>query len=206
MRVVMGRNPVIPVIVVERVEDAAPLAEALVAGGLDVLEVTLRTPAALEAIKAMRAAVPSALVGAGTVNTPAQMADVAEVGASFAVAPGATDALVAAATQLGLPFLPGVATASEVMALQEKGLDALKFFPAEAAGGVKMLKSWAGPLPDVRFCPTGGVTPTNAGDYLALDNVACVGGSWVCPRDVVAARDWAAIESLARSAKTMRSA
>lgn len=204
MRELLERNPVIPVLVIERVADAAPLAEALVAGGLDVLEVTLRTPVALEALAAMRAAVPTAIVGAGTVGTPTQMAAAAAAGAVFAVSPGATDGLLAAARTHGLPFLPGVATASEILALVEHGLDALKFFPAEAAGGVDMLKSWAGPLAGVRFCPTGGITATRAPDYLALDNVPCVGGSWVAPRATVAAGDWAAIQALAEGAAKLR--
>ena len=200
MRDLLERNAVIPVLVLDRVADAAPLAETLVAGGLDVLEVTLRTPAALEGLSAMRAAVPGAVIGAGTVNTPAQMAAAAAAGAMFAVSPGATAGLLEAAQKHGLPYLPGAATASEVLTLVEHGYDALKFFPAEAAGGVRMLKSWAAPLAHVRFCPTGGVTVTNAPEYLALDNVACVGGSWITPREAVAARDWAAIQGMARQA------
>ena len=202
----MERVPVIPVLVIDRVEDAAPLAEALVAGGLDVLEVTLRTPVALEALRAMQRAVPKAIVGAGTVNTPQQMAQVAEAGAAFAVSPGATDALVAAAARHDMPFLPGVATASDVLLRLEQGLTALKFFPAEAAGGVAMLKSWAGPLSEACFCPTGGIKARSASSYLALPNVACVGGSWVTPKDAVAERDWAKIESLAREASTLAGA
>ncbi|MEL7239474.1 MAG: bifunctional 4-hydroxy-2-oxoglutarate aldolase/2-dehydro-3-deoxy-phosphogluconate aldolase [Planctomycetota bacterium] len=200
MRALLGRSPVIPVLVVNDVADAAPLAEALVAGGLEVLEVTLRTPVALQVLQAMRAAVPNAVVGAGTVNTPQQMAAAAEAGAAFAVSPGTTDALVAAARDHAMPFLPGATTASEVLRGMELGLDALKFFPAEAAGGARLIKSWASPLESVVFCPTGGITPANARDYLKLPNVACVGGSWVTPSDAVSGRDWGAIEALARQA------
>lgn len=191
--------PVIPVLVVKQAIVARPLAEALVSGGLNVLEVTLRTSAALDVINAM-SEVPGSIVGAGTVLTPADVKAVKEAGARFAVSPGATDKLLAAALDEGLPILPGASTVSEVMKLLEMGFDALKFFPAEAAGGVKMLKSIAGPLPDVSFCPTGGISAATFTNYLALPNVMCVGGSWVAPDDKLEANDWAGIEELARAA------
>lgn len=191
--------PVIPVIVIEDAASAVPLAKALVAGGLPVLEVTLRTPAALEAIRAM-AAVPGGHVGAGTLLTPDDVRAAKAAGATFGVSPGATDALLAACEEEGLPLLPGAATASEVMALLERGYTTMKFFPAEPAGGVPMLKALHGPLPQARFCPTGGITPASLPRYLEAPNVICCGGSWVTPKDRVAAGDWAAIEALARDA------
>lgn len=194
--------PVIPVLVIENPAQARPLAEALVAGGLPVLEVTLRTPCALEAIAEM-AAVPGARVGAGTVLSAADARRAREAGATFAVSPGATGALLAACTAEALPLLPGAATASEVMALLESGYSTLKFFPAGPAGGPALLKALHGPLPQARFCPTGGVSATNAGDYLALANVACVGGSWVAPASLMAQGDWAGIEALAREAAAL---
>lgn len=189
--------PVIPVLVVNDVSIAQPLAQALVNGGLHVLEVTLRTSVALEVIRRM-SEVPGSIVGAGTVLTPADVKAVKAAGAAFAVSPGATERLLAAAEDEGLALLPGVATVSEVMKLVERGFDTLKFFPAEAAGGVKMLKSIHGPLPDVRFCPTGGISVQTFRDYLALPNVLCVGGSWLTPADKVAVHDWAGIEAIAR--------
>ena len=189
--------PVIPVLVVNDVSIAQPLAQALVNGGLHVLEVTLRTAVALEVIHRM-SEVPGSIVGAGTVLTPADVKAVKAAGAAFAVSPGATERLLAAAEDEGLALLPGVATVSEVMKLVERGFDTLKFFPAEAAGGVKMLKSIHGPLPDVRFCPTGGISVQTFRDYLALPNVLCVGGSWLTPADKVNAQDWAGIEAIAR--------
>ena len=189
--------PVIPVLVVNDVSIAQPLAQALVNGGLHVLEVTLRTAVALEVIRRM-SEVPGSIVGAGTVLTPADVKAVKAAGAAFAVSPGATERLLAAAEDEGLALLPGVATVSEVMKLVERGFDTLKFFPAEAAGGVKMLKSIHGPLPDVRFCPTGGISVQTFRDYLALPNVLCVGGSWLTPADKVNAQDWAGIEAMAR--------
>ena len=189
--------PVIPVLVVNDVSIAQPLAQALVNGGLPVLEVTLRTAAALEVIRRM-SEVPGSIVGAGTVLTPADVKAVKAAGAAFAVSPGATERLLAAAEDAELPLLPGVATVSEVMKLVERGYDTLKFFPAEAAGGVKMLKSIHGPLPGVSFCPTGGITEHTFRDYLALPNVLCVGGSWLTPADKVNAHDWTGIEAIAR--------
>ena len=192
--------PVIPVIVVEDVAHAVPLARALVAGGLPVLEVTLRTPAALDVIRAM-AEVEGGHVGAGTLLTPADVKAAKAAGATFGVSPGATDALLGACEDEGLPLLPGAATASEVMALLERGYSMMKFFPAEAAGGVKMLKSLHGPLPQARFCPTGGVSRDNLASYLALPNVLCCGGSWVAPAEKLASGDWAGIEALARAVR-----
>ncbi|KPQ08249.1 MAG: bifunctional 2-dehydro-3-deoxyphosphogluconate aldolase / (4S)-4-hydroxy-2-oxoglutarate aldolase Eda [Rhodobacteraceae bacterium HLUCCA12] len=191
------RAPVIPVLVIDDPRHAAPLAQALVAGGLPVLEVTLRTPAALEAIAAI-ADVPGAIVGAGTVLGGHDAARAQAAGAAFAVSPGATPALVAACVARGLPLLPGAATASEVMALLDDGYRMLKFFPAQAAGGTALLRAWHSPLPRVRFCPTGGIGPANASDYLALPNVACVGGSWVAPEKMVKDGDWDGITRLAR--------
>ncbi|CUX81792.1 MAG: bifunctional 2-dehydro-3-deoxyphosphogluconate aldolase / (4S)-4-hydroxy-2-oxoglutarate aldolase Eda [Roseibaca calidilacus] len=191
--------PVIPVIVVDDLSHARPLAEALVAGGLPVLEVTLRTDCALDAIAAM-AEVPGAVVGAGTVLTAAQMKAVKDAGARFAVSPGATAALLDAARVEELALLPGAQTCSEVMALLEQGYHVQKFFPAESIGGAGALKSIGGPLPQVTFCPTGGITPELAPGYLALPNVACVGGSWVAPKALMQAGDWAQITDLARGA------
>ena len=195
--------PVIPVLVIEDLHHAVPLARALVAGGLPVLEVTVRTPVALAAIEAM-AQVPGARVGAGTVLSPHDVLRVKGAGASFAVSPGSTPALISACVAKGLPLLPGAATASEVMNLLEQGYTAMKFFPAGPAGGPAMLKALNGPLPQVTFCPTGGVSPANAGEYLSLPNVACVGGSWVAPAELLAARDWDGIERLARAAATLK--
>jgi len=194
--------PIVPVLVVDCLANAQPLAEALVAGGLPALEVTLRTPVALDVIAAM-AEVPGGVVGAGTLLTPDDVAKAKAAGARFGVSPGATDALLDAAEAEGLPLLPGASTASEAMRLFERGYSVQKFFPAEAAGGVAFLKSLAAPLPGVRFCPTGGVSPANAGAYLALPNVLCAGGSWVAPTDKVAAGDWAGIEALARAAAAL---
>ncbi|MFZ1342514.1 bifunctional 4-hydroxy-2-oxoglutarate aldolase/2-dehydro-3-deoxy-phosphogluconate aldolase [Thiothrix eikelboomii] len=194
---------VIPVLVVKESQQAQPLAEALVAGGLTVLEVTLRTPAALEVIRLM-SEVPGSQVGAGTVLTLADVKAAKAAGAQFAVSPGATADLVKAAADEGLPLLPGASTASEVMRLLELGVDTLKFFPAEAAGGVAMLKSLYGPLPKVRFCPTGGITEQTAANYLALPNVMCVGGSWVTPDHLVQAGNWSAIQALAQAAQALK--
>ncbi len=194
--------PVVPVLVVDDASRAASLAQALVAGGLPALEVTLRTPAALDAIRAM-AAVPGGVVGAGTLLTRDDVFAAKEAGATFGVSPGATDLLLAACVEAELPLLPGAATASEVMTLLEKGYSVQKFFPAEAAGGAAALKSIGAPLPQVRFCPTGGVSPANAAQYLTLSNTLCVGGSWVAPPDAVAAGDWSRIEALARTAAAL---
>ncbi|HKL46535.1 MAG TPA: bifunctional 4-hydroxy-2-oxoglutarate aldolase/2-dehydro-3-deoxy-phosphogluconate aldolase [Roseovarius sp.] len=195
-------TPVIPVLVIESPQQAAPLASALVAGGLPVLEVTLRTPAALEAIAAI-CAVQGAIVGAGTVLTSQDAQAAREAGAQFAVSPGSTPRLVEACEALDLPLLPGAVTATEAMLLLERGYDMLKFFPAEASGGVAALKALAGPLPQLAFCPTGGVTPENAGAYLSLPNTLCVGGSWVAPADAMRDGDWARITSLARAASQL---
>ncbi|MYW64556.1 bifunctional 4-hydroxy-2-oxoglutarate aldolase/2-dehydro-3-deoxy-phosphogluconate aldolase [Streptomyces sp. SID8379] len=197
---VLDLAPVVPVVVVEDASDAVPLARALVAGGLPAIEVTLRTPAALDAIRAIAAAVPDAVVGAGTVISPANVADAVAAGSKFLVSPGWTGTLLAAMKASGVPFLPGVSTTSEVVALLEHGVTEMKFFPAEAAGGAAYLKSLAGPLPQARFCPTGGVSPANAGSYLKLKNVGCVGGSWMLPADAIAAKDWDRVEALAREA------
>lgn len=201
-RRIAGLAPVVPVLVVDDVASAAPLARALVAGGLPALEVTLRTPAALEAIRAM-ADVEGGVVGAGTLVTPEDVRAAKAAGARFGVSPGATPTLLAAAEAEGLPMLPGAATASEAMALLERGYDMLKFFPAEASGGAAALKGIGAPLPQISFCPTGGVSPGNAMAYLGLPNVVCVGGSWVAPAAMVAAGDWAGIEALARAAANL---
>ncbi len=194
--------PIVPVLVVDDVAHARPLAEALVAGGLPALEVTLRTPAALDVIAAM-AQVEGGVVGAGTLVTPDDVKAAKAAGAHFGVSPGATDALIAACAAEELPLLPGAATASEAMALLEKGFDMLKFFPAEASGGAPALKAIGAPLPQISFCPTGGVSPGNADGYLSLPNVVCAGGSWVAPKDRVTAGDWAGIEALARDAAAL---
>lgn len=194
--------PIIPVLVVHDVAHARPLAEALVAGGLPALEVTLRTPAALDVIAEM-AKVEGGVVGAGTLLTPEDVKAAKAAGAKFGVSPGATDTLLSAAEDEGLAMLPGAATSSEAMALLERGYSMLKFFPAEASGGAPALKSFASPLPQISFCPTGGVSPSNAADYLSLPNVVCAGGSWVAPTDLVQAGDWAGIEELARAASQL---
>lgn len=194
---IMRRSPVIPVIVVERLEQAVPLAEALVEGGLPVLEVTLRSPVAMQAVGEISRAVSGAVVGVGTVTRPAQFAESIDAGAAFAVSPGLTEDLIEASRRHDLPFLPGVFTPGEVMRAQSQGFDALKLFPALQAGGIGMLKALGGPLPGVRFCPTGGIDADNFADFLALPNVACVGGSWVCPADAVENRDWKRITRLA---------
>ncbi len=199
-RDIATRGPLIPVLTIADPAHAAPLAEALLAGGVTVLEVTLRTPAALEAIAEIVRTCPAATVGAGTIRDAGQLAAAIGAGAAFGVSPGTTARLADAVAESGLAFLPGAATVSEAMALAERGFDVVKFFPAEAAGGAATLKAWQAPLPDLRFCPTGGVTGDNAGDYLALANVACVGGSWIAPAGRVAAADWAGITDLARAA------
>jgi 2-dehydro-3-deoxyphosphogluconate aldolase/(4S)-4-hydroxy-2-oxoglutarate aldolase len=196
--------PVVPVVVLEDASDAVPLARALVAGGLPAIEVTLRTPVALDAIRAIAGEVPEAVVGAGTVITPDQVTQTVAAGARFLVSPGWTDVLLEAMRASGVPFLPGVSTTSEVVALLERGVTEMKFFPAEAAGGTAYLRSLAGPLPQARFCPTGGIGPTNAPDYLALPNVGCVGGTWMLPADAIAARDWGRVEALAREAAELK--
>jgi 2-dehydro-3-deoxyphosphogluconate aldolase/(4S)-4-hydroxy-2-oxoglutarate aldolase len=192
---------VIPVLTVNTVEEAVPLGQALAEGGLTVLEVTLRTKPALDAIRAMRAALPHCMVGAGTLLEPAHVADALAAGAQFLVSPGATQKLAAAMRATGLPCLPGAATVSEMLALREAGFRLQKFFPAEAAGGASFLRSIAAPVHDVMFCPTGGIDAAKAKDYLALKNVMCVGGSWIVPAKAVAARDWDTITGLAREAR-----
>ncbi|MGW5876763.1 bifunctional 4-hydroxy-2-oxoglutarate aldolase/2-dehydro-3-deoxy-phosphogluconate aldolase [Nocardiopsis terrae] len=200
---VLALAPVMPVVVVEEVEHAVPLARALVAGGLPGIEVTLRTPAALSAIERVAEEVPEAVVGAGTVVNGEQAAAAARAGARFLVSPGCTPNLARAMADTGLPALPGVASVSEAMALLELGLTELKFFPAEASGGAAFLKSLNGPLPQLRFCPTGGITARTAPDYLALPNVGCVGGSWLTPADLVAGGRWDTVTELAREAAAL---
>jgi 2-dehydro-3-deoxyphosphogluconate aldolase / (4S)-4-hydroxy-2-oxoglutarate aldolase len=199
-----SHGPVIPVIVVDQAEHAVPMARALVAGGVRVLEVTLRTAAALAAIEAIARAVPEAIVGAGTVRSADDARAAHGAGARFAVSPGWSPPVAAACRALQLALLPGVATASEVMAAAEHGHRLLKFFPASAAGGAALLKAWLGPFADVAFCPTGGITPASAPDYLALANVKVVGGSWLTPPDALASEDWPRIERLAREAAALR--
>lgn len=200
---VMRDAPVIPVIVLHDVKDAVPLARALVAGGIRMLEVTLRTREALECIEAIAKEVPEAVAGAGTIRSAADAQASALAGAKFGVSPGYTRAVGKACHDLGLPLLPGVATGSEIMLAQEDGFSELKFFPAVQAGGLAMLKAWQGPFGDVKFCPTGGIHAGNAAEFLALSNVACVGGSWIVPTDAIAAGDWSRIEALAREASQL---
>lgn len=195
--------PVVPVIVVDDLAHAKKLAEALVAGGLPALEVTLRTPVALDAIRAM-AEVPGGVVGAGTLLTPADVKAAKAAGAKFGVSPGATQRIIDACSEYDLPLLPGAATASEIMALLEMGFTVQKFFPAEQAGGMPYLKSIGSPIPQVKFCPTGGISLKNARDYLALPNIICVGGSWVAPKEALAKGDWATVTALAAEAKALR--
>ncbi len=192
--------PVVPVLVIEDLATAVPLAKALVAGGLRALEVTLRTPVALDAIEAISCSVPDALVGVGTLRKARDVDKAARAGARFGVSPGLNHAILDAAQAAELPMLPGVATPSEAMAAAERGFDLLKFFPAEANGGTSVLKAWADPLDGIRFCPTGGVTAENAIDYLSLRNVICVGGSWIAPRSIIQSRNWDRITELSRRA------
>ncbi|MFD0338030.1 bifunctional 4-hydroxy-2-oxoglutarate aldolase/2-dehydro-3-deoxy-phosphogluconate aldolase [Streptomyces sp. NPDC127117] len=201
---VLDLAPVVPVVVLEDAADAVPLARALVAGGLPAIEVTLRTAAALDAIRAIAAEVPDAVVGAGTVISGQNVSDTVAAGARFLVSPGWTDRLLDAMKASGVPFLPGVSTTSEVVALLERGVTEMKFFPAEAAGGTAYLKALSAPLPQARFCPTGGISPASAPSYLTLPNVGCVGGSWMVPADAVAAKDWARVERLAGEAAALR--
>ncbi len=196
--------PVIPVLTIDKVADAVPLARALVKGGLPVLEITFRTAAAIDALKAIATEVPDAVIGAGTVLSEDQLDRAQRAGARFVVSPGCTPALAAAALKVAIPFLPGVQTVSEAMALLEQGFRLLKFFPADASGGLNWLKAVAAPLAGLRFCPTGGVGAERAPAYLALPNVACVGGSWVAPRSTVAAGDWAEIERRAAEAAKLK--
>lgn len=202
----MSLGPVIPVLVIDRTEDAVPLAQALLAGGIKVLEITLRTPNALDVISVIARQVPEAVLAAGTVTTPEQWEAAARAGARFAVSPGLTPRLLAAAAQATIPLLPGVATASELMSAMDAGFTCFKFFPAQQAGGTGMLKAFGGPFPQALFCPTGGVSIDNARDYLNQPNVACVGGSWLAPAKLMATGDWAGITELARVASALRQA
>ena len=204
MRAIMSSSPVIPVLTIQVLAHAVPLAQALVRGGLRVLEVTLRSACALDAIRTMRAAVPEAIVGGGTLTRARDFSDCAAAGAQFGVTPGLNAELIAAAANAGFPLLPGIMTPSELISARAAGFAACKLFPAQQAGGVAMLKALGGPFPDHVFCPTGGVSRANAAEYLALPNVLCVGGSWITPAAAMASGDWAAIESLARDAASLR--
>jgi len=197
---ILDLSPVVPVVVLDDLEAAEPLARALVDGGVRVIELTLRTAVALEAIERIAAAVPEIVIGAGTVVDPDHAKAAASAGAQFLVSPGSTPALLDAMADTGLPVLPGCATISEAMALRERGITEVKFFPAQASGGAAFLAAVHGPLPDLRFCPTGGITATNAPDYLALPNVGCVGGTWLTPADAVREGDWKRITALASAA------
>ena len=206
IRSVLAASPVMPVIVLEEVAHAVPLARALVAGGIRVLEVTLRTPVALDCMRAIAAEVPEALLGAGTVLSAADLDAAAKAGAVFAISPGASPALLQAARTSPIPFLPAVMTPSDVITAMDAGFDTFKLFPAAQAGGMAMLKALGGPFPQARFCPTGGIDAASAPAFLALPNVACVGGSWLCPAELVRAGDWDAITALARAAAALRPA
>ncbi|NMG40288.1 2-dehydro-3-deoxy-phosphogluconate aldolase [Chelativorans sp. ZYF759] len=203
---VLDGQPVLPVLVINRLSDAVPLAQALMRGGLPAIEITLRTRHALDAIRLIADEAPEIIVGAGTVRNAIQFQEAAAAGSRFIVSPGTTQELIDAANISDVPFLPGVATPSEAMAMLEEGLTMMKFFPAEPAGGADYLKALASPLAEARFCPTGGITRESADRYLALPNVVCVGGSWVAPADLVENRDWQAIEDLAREAARLRRA
>jgi 2-dehydro-3-deoxyphosphogluconate aldolase / (4S)-4-hydroxy-2-oxoglutarate aldolase len=204
VREVMRIGPVIPVIIIDELSQAVPLARALLDGGVRVLEVTLRTPVALQAIRAIATEVEDAIVGVGTISRPEDFVQAAAAGARFGVSPGLTPALIDGAHASGLPLLPGVMTPSEVIAARAAGFTELKLFPAQQAGGIGMLKALGSPFPDVTFCPTGGVTAESAPDFLALPNVACVGGSWLTPKEAVAKGDWKKITALARAAASLR--
>jgi 2-dehydro-3-deoxyphosphogluconate aldolase/(4S)-4-hydroxy-2-oxoglutarate aldolase len=197
---VFAASPVMPVMVIQQLDDAIPLARALVAGGINVLEITLRTPVALEAIKLISQNVKDAIVGAGTIANPAQLRAAEEAGALFAISPGITPALLDAASNSAIPLIPGIATLSELMSVMDHGINHCKFFPAEAAGGIQMLKAIYGPFPQVTFCPTGGISPGNFNEYLQLPNVACVGGSWLAPQNFVNEKNWLKITELAQKA------
>ena len=204
IREILAASPVMPVIVLDHVDDAVPLARSLVAGGIRVLEVTLRTPVALDCIRAIRAAVPDAIVGVGTITTASDLDAARAAGAAFGVSPGATPAVLARANETGMAFLPGVMTPSDVMNALAAGFDAMKLFPARQAGGIDMLKALGGPFPGVTFCPTGGIDAASAPAYLALANVACVGGSWLAPAPLVKQGNWGEIERLARTASALK--
>jgi len=197
---VFAAGPVVPVLVIDRVEDAVPIANALVAGGIKVLEVTLRTPVAMDVIREIATHCPEAIIGAGTVTNAEQLKQVTEAGAKFAISPGLTPDLLDAGNNGSIALIPGVSSISELMVGLDKGYSHFKFFPAEASGGVQSLKSIGGPFPDVKFCPTGGINPSNYQDYLALDNVLCCGGSWLCPDSVVKEQNWDEITRLAKTA------
>lgn len=201
---VLDLVPVVPVVVVESVEQAVPVARALAAGGVPTVELTLRTAAALDAIAAIAAEVPEVTIGAGTITTPSHAKEAADAGAQFLVSPGATPGLLSAMSETGLPFLPGTATVSEVLAVLETGQTEMKFFPAEPSGGAAYLKSLPTVVPAARFCPTGGITPDNAPAYLALPNVGCVGGSWLTPADALATGDWGRVTALAAATTSLR--
>jgi 2-dehydro-3-deoxyphosphogluconate aldolase/(4S)-4-hydroxy-2-oxoglutarate aldolase len=200
---VLDVSPVVPVVVVDDADRAVPLARALLAGGVRIIEITLRSDAALDAIRAVAAEVPDMLVGAGTVCTPEQAAAAVRAGARFLVSPGSTDRLLDALLDSDRPFLAGCATPSDMLRLLERGISEAKLFPATVVGGLDLLRAVAGPLPQLRFCPTGGITAATAGDYLALPNVGCVGGTWLTPRDAVARGDWAAVTRLAAAASAL---
>ena len=200
---ILEGQPVIPVIKLDDLSAAVPLARALARGGLPAIEITLRTPSAIDAIRLVADEVEEAIVGAGTILSARQYDQAVDAGAKFIVSPGTTIELLEAARSSSVPFLPGANTPSEIMSMREEGYSVMKFFPAEAAGGAKFLSSLASPLPAIRFCPTGGVSPSNARDYLKLPNVLCAGGSWVAPKDKVASGDWAGIEALARDAAAL---
>jgi 2-dehydro-3-deoxyphosphogluconate aldolase/(4S)-4-hydroxy-2-oxoglutarate aldolase len=202
-RDLLSISPVIPVVVIDDAADAVPLARALARGGVRIMEITLRTPAGLGAIERVAAEVPETTVGAGTVTTPEEADAARRAGARFIVTPGATDRLLGAVLDTGLPLLAGASTLTEILRLREHGQQAVKFFPAEASGGAAYLRAVAGPVPDVRFCPTGGISRANAAEYLALPNVGCVGGSWLTPGAAVRSGDWPAIELLAAEAATL---
>jgi 2-dehydro-3-deoxyphosphogluconate aldolase / (4S)-4-hydroxy-2-oxoglutarate aldolase len=201
---VLKLQPVVPVLIIDDAAQAVPLARALVAGGLKAIEITMRTPAALDAIRAVANEVEGAVAGAGTILNAKHFDEAVKAGSQFIVSPGATPNLLAAARDSEVPLLPGAVTSSEVMALKEEGYEVLKFFPAEQAGGASYLKSLASPFAGVMFCPTGGISLKNAKDYLSLPNIICVGGSWVAPKDMVAAGDWAGIEKLAAEAAALK--
>lgn len=201
---ILSGQPVIPVLKIDRLADAAPLARALAKGGLPAVEITLRTPDALDAIRLVADEVPEAIVGAGTILSAKDYSNAVKAGAQFIVSPGTTQELLDAASQSDVPFLPGAITPSEIMAAREEGYRVLKFFPAEQAGGASFLKSLSSPIADIRFCPTGGISAKNAKDYLSLPNVLCVGGSWVAPDDALQAGDWDRVEKLAREASQLR--
>lgn len=204
LRPTLDLSPVIPVLVIERTQDALPIARALVEGGLRVLEITLRTANALEVIKEISRNLPEAVVAAGTVTTPKQWHAAAQAGAQFAVSPGLTPHLACEAANAPIPLLPGVATASELMMAMDSGFECFKFFPAQQAGGTGMLKAWGGPFPDAVFCPTGGITIESAPQFLSLRNVACVGGSWLAPTQLVQAQNWAGLTALAKQAASLK--